>query len=117
MRDRQPVNLTLIFNDGQALFLHDQQMLSFALEAKGVALEEGIENPTRSDVVGHLFQLSVGFVIASGGVDAEADNVNDALAPYLIHFTEIPPINPNAKPPAPSSLISLRPEDIDPKPE
>ena len=88
--------MVLVFDDGQALFLRGEQMTLFSLESKGFALPEGtnLETATREDWVGHLFQMMFGFIIGAGGVDTDADNISDALEPYLVHVTEIPPLFP-----------------------
>lgn len=113
MADRLPVNLQIIFNDGQALFLHSEQIAAFKLEAKGAVLPEGIDSPTKADVVGHLYQLTIGFAIGIDGIDAEAESVNDSLTPYLISYKDIPPLKDDVELPAPSGLKSISEEEVD----
>lgn len=107
MTDRLPVNLQIIFDDGQTLFLHSEQIAAFKLELKGAVLPDGINEPTKKDVIGHLFQLTIGFAIAIEGIDPEADSVNDSIAPYLISYKDIPPLKDSVELPAPSGLEDL----------
>ena len=73
MADRKPVSMVVIFDDGQALFLHSEQMAAFGLRYAGTAFPEelAVEGASREDVVGYAFEIMANFVLAPGGVNAE----------------------------------------------
>ena len=108
MADRTPVSMVMIFDDGQALFLHGGQMKAVGLQYAGTAFPEelALEDRTRENVVGYAFDIMVGFLLAPGGVNADTDKVKDMIEPYLIHFTEIPSLDPKHKPPSSSGLVN-----------
>lgn len=99
MPDRTPANITVVFDDGQTLFIHGEQMSAFTLKTIGVALPDEIVNPLPEDAVGYFFQLTVGFLLGASAVNTEADNINKAIEPYLVNFKKLPPLSPDIQVP------------------
>jgi len=104
MADRIPAKMVVIFDDGQALFLHGGQMKAVGLRYAGVAFPKELaeEDRNRENTIGYAFEIMASFLLAPGGVNADTDKVNDMIEPYLIHFEEIPPLDPKHKPPSSS---------------